>query len=156
MIGNACATTLEGHSDIVTSVAFSPDSQRIASASWDETVKIWDVDTGQCITTLKDYSVHYLKFDLLDSSLYTNVGPVKVAFPHTPTSSPPVTIHNFGYGLKGDRTQITYQGKNLLWLPPEYRPSTSAFCRSATAISCSSGRVLQFGFVDQSLVWTTI
>jgi WD40 repeat protein len=53
---DATLQTLEGHSDFVTSVAFSHDSQLLASASWDKTVKIWDATTGSCKQTLEGHS----------------------------------------------------------------------------------------------------
>ena len=37
-------------------MAFSPDGKRIASASADRTVKVWDADTGQEILTLKGHT----------------------------------------------------------------------------------------------------
>src|SRR5881398_1412290 len=47
-----CLQTLEGHSNSVNSVAFSHDSARLASASGDKTVKIWDASSGECLQAL--------------------------------------------------------------------------------------------------------
>jgi WD40 repeat protein len=44
--------TLEGHIGAVVSVAFSPNSQRLASGSWDRTIKVWEVGTGKELLSL--------------------------------------------------------------------------------------------------------
>ncbi|MDX2265161.1 MAG: TIR domain-containing protein [Hyphomicrobiales bacterium] len=45
----------EGHSLLVSSVGFSPDSKTILSASWDKTVRLWNAQTGGLIRTLKGH-----------------------------------------------------------------------------------------------------
>jgi WD40 repeat protein/serine/threonine protein kinase len=47
---------LTGHSDRISCVAFSPDSKRIVSGSFDRTVKIWDAETGHEMMTLAGHS----------------------------------------------------------------------------------------------------
>ena len=39
--------TLKGHTDEVWGVALFPDGRRAVSASWDKTIRIWDVPTGR-------------------------------------------------------------------------------------------------------------
>ncbi len=43
---------LVGHQGRVWSVAFSPDGQTLASSSEDQTIKLWDLSTDQCLKTL--------------------------------------------------------------------------------------------------------
>ncbi|MEH2074645.1 MAG: AAA-like domain-containing protein, partial [Nostoc sp.] len=47
---------LEGHSSSVNSVVFSPDGKILASASDDNTIKLWNRDTGKEISTLSGHS----------------------------------------------------------------------------------------------------
>ncbi|MDR2634014.1 MAG: caspase family protein, partial [Treponema sp.] len=56
--------TLSGHSESVRSVAYSPDGRRIASASYDHTIRIWDAETGAPLRTLSGHSgsVHSAAF----------------------------------------------------------------------------------------------
>ena len=43
--------TLEDHSDYVSGVAVMPDGKRAVSASSDNTLKVWDLETGMLIAT---------------------------------------------------------------------------------------------------------
>jgi WD40 repeat protein len=45
--------TLKGHSSFVTSIAWSPDSKKLASGSYDMTAIIWDAASGQALESFK-------------------------------------------------------------------------------------------------------
>ncbi|KAJ6445186.1 LysM domain-containingprotein [Purpureocillium lavendulum] len=52
---DAYRQSLEGHDGKVHAVAFSPDSKMLASASGDETVRLWDVEAGTHRRTLRGH-----------------------------------------------------------------------------------------------------
>src|SRR5499426_1220151 len=54
----ALIRTLEGHSGSVRGCAFSPDCRLIVSASNDNTLKLWDAQTGQMLRPLEGHSAY--------------------------------------------------------------------------------------------------
>ncbi|KAK3816260.1 MAG: WD40-repeat-containing domain protein [Benniella sp.] len=62
--------TLRGHSGLVTSVVYSPDGDRIASASVDATIRLWDVRTGVCCQVfIHDKGVESVVYSPLGDSI---------------------------------------------------------------------------------------
>ena len=51
---------LEGHKDVVHSVAFGPTGQTLASGSVDNTVKLWEVASGKLLRTLEGHNDYVL------------------------------------------------------------------------------------------------
>ena len=45
-----------GHTGVVHGVTFSPDGKRVLSGSGDETLRLWDVETGQQVRCLKGHT----------------------------------------------------------------------------------------------------
>ncbi|KAF2189253.1 WD40 repeat-like protein [Zopfia rhizophila CBS 207.26] len=141
-----CLQTLEGHSDWVRSVAFSHDSTRLASASSDNTVKIWDVSSGDCLQTLKvDKALYHMSFNISDTYLHTEIGTINISTQSSSntllTNSEPHIPQYQGLALSSDGVWITYDSKNLVWVPSEYRPSCSAVSGKTIGIGVGTGRV---------------
>ncbi|KAF1922910.1 HET-domain-containing protein [Didymella exigua CBS 183.55] len=141
----ACLQTLEGHSSIVSSVAFSHDSSKLASASWDKTVKVWDASSGTCLQTLNiGKTLHSLSFDSNSSFLRTEIGPIAIQDPGIPSEPgvvEPARPQYLGTSLSSDTIWIKYNGGNMLWMPSEYRPSCSAVCGNRVGMGVGTGRV---------------
>ena len=55
------SSTLEGHTEAVLSVAFSPDGKSLASGSGDTTVRIWDLQTETPMYTCEGHK-HWVLF----------------------------------------------------------------------------------------------
>src|SRR5258707_10281400 len=51
-----CVRVLEGHSGECNSVAFSPDGGRLVSGSEDETVRLWNVQTGALLQVMTGHT----------------------------------------------------------------------------------------------------
>jgi WD40 repeat protein len=45
---------LKGHTDYVSAIAFSPSGQTLLSGSWDQTIKVWNAQTGELIRTFSE------------------------------------------------------------------------------------------------------
>ncbi|KAF7557010.1 hypothetical protein G7Z17_g1025 [Cylindrodendrum hubeiense] len=170
--------TLAGHGDEVSSVAFSGDSGWLVSGSHDKTVKIWDAATGALRNTLEvGTALHILSFDTTGSYLLTDRGPMQLIptqaqaqsqaqvqagdktrsstaarLPRKPQAQSlrwavdKPQSHN--YSLSPSQSWIKCDGHKTFWLPPDYRPSTSAISQSTAtiALGCRTGRVLTIGF----------
>merc|ERR1711998_754733 len=55
-----CIMVLNGHSSSVNSVCYSPDGKTLASGSYDGTVRIWDVMSGECVSTESTLPVSFI------------------------------------------------------------------------------------------------
>ncbi|KAH6871706.1 hypothetical protein B0T10DRAFT_417053, partial [Thelonectria olida] len=111
--------------------------------------------TGHCQATLDVGRVPYtIRFDETGARLLTDIGTFDLIVPSpSPLPSPPAALpapgppHHpgQGYGISVDGVWITYQGRNQLWLPSEYRVDASdrsIDCRSRLKKRGASSRWL--------------
>jgi hypothetical protein len=134
-------------------VVFSNDGERLASGSFDKTVKIWDATSGACLQTLLvGLTVSRCSFDLSnDVRLLTDLGVLHLDMPMSIAMRSTDQAHlrhpNFhGYGISADGVWITESEQRVLRLPVECRGVASAVADTRVALGCRSGRVLIIGF----------
>ena len=121
------------------------EGTRLASAFGDRTVKIWDASSGACLQTLDvSKSLSNLSFDATSLCLLTKIGSIDVSASIGSGAESVTVLQRPQYldaGVSSDNTWITYNGKHLLWIPPEYRPSCSSVCGNIIGMGVGSGRV---------------
>ena len=135
--------TLTGHSADVVSATFSPDGRRLATASYDRTIKLWDTATGQDVFTLRGHTAGVVSLafspdgNLLVSGGIDNTARVWNA---TPLPSRAIAEHDARYQRKitmleqlkattddAQRAEVLAGAANGAWPPsPSARPSSRA------------------------------
>ena len=109
--------TLRGHTDFVTSVAFSPHGRTLATGSWDDTIRLWNPRTAEHLKTLTGHShdvtsvaFHPTGEQLASGSWDTKIG----VWDLTATETDP----EFYDGHGGFVTSVVYlpiSGERLAW-----------------------------------------
>ncbi|KAH7148140.1 hypothetical protein DER46DRAFT_651274 [Fusarium sp. MPI-SDFR-AT-0072] len=143
-----CKQVLEGHSDSVYSVVFSHDLKKVASGSRDDTIRIWDAKTGECKDVISlDVHADLVSFTpdrcgiITDRGVFALTGDLES---YVETSMPLESSDALMLACKNG-TWVSTAGRDLLWLPSEYRNSEMAIGRNTIAIGCQSGRVMVLG-----------
>lgn len=140
---------LRGHTKAAVSVIFSPDSKTVASSSVDNTIRIWEVNTGGCVQVISTTTAaSLLRFNPEISRVVTDLGAFIVQRSKNrdlPNYSASQLLHqSLGFAIIG--SWVTWNGRNLLWLPVEFRPNETEISGPIIAIGCTSGNLVILRF----------
>ena len=136
------ARTLKGHDSYVSALAFAPTGNLLASASFDHTVHLWNVTTGESMAVLQghDSSVLSLAFFTDGTHVASGAGGGVVilwdvesrsraatlqAYPPRPTDHPEEYSHShdvYGLAFRADDTELVSMsrgGELKIWSVPD-------------------------------------
>lgn len=155
----------------IRSLAFTDDETRIISGDFGGTIQIWNLAKRSCervFETGRQLGLfHTIRFEKGPPSvLITETGAWPIAIngtlstvtsiPDEPSELPLIceTLpHTWTYGISKNREWITWNKKNLMFLPLQYRPRLDANVTCCVqsrkvAIGCESGQILFFKFSE--------
>ena len=143
---NACIQALEGHLREVSSVVFSPNGSRVASGSYDNTVRVWDITSSTDILCYDTGTYEHNVYFSEDGSQILVNGMSLSLPPQTPFSSASASTPSPSPNLLGSRLAfkdgwVTFSSQRTLWLPPEYRPGHWTSYGDTIVIGSATGRV---------------
>lgn len=140
----------------VLDIAWSSDGLLIAARSLyhgeriKTRVRVWNTAAKSWILEVDDTDGKDLLFDAANSHcLYTSAGTFDMRSGDRVESAHPVEVPSQSegdYSLNDDLSWITYQGKNLIFLPLEYRSHIWLSSGATVAIGCPSGQVMILSF----------
>ncbi|KAF2147958.1 WD40 repeat-like protein [Myriangium duriaei CBS 260.36] len=130
--------TVEGHTERVNGVKFSPDGSIVASVAADWTVRLWNVHTGEQITSWPTYGIKdILEFSDDGLTVYTDIETFEIDVSMLPT----VTQIPSKDTLELKDQWLLHRGKEIFWLPFEYRGTCSAVLGNTIVIGQASGAI---------------
>jgi WD40 repeat protein len=104
--------TLIGHEEVVKVLCFSPDNRMLASAGDDNTVRLWDLSTGQELKWIGSDSVQRLIFAPDGKRLVTVSSDGAVVLWDPNTMQEVITLRRGGHS--GEPTSVSFSHDGLI------------------------------------------
>ncbi|HLO85643.1 MAG TPA: ribosome assembly protein 4 [Nostocaceae cyanobacterium] len=159
--------TLSGHSSSVYSVAFSPNGKQLASGSADNSIKIWDIATGQQLQTLSGHSslVYSVAFSPDGKKLVSGSGDKRIKIWNTTTGKQLQTLSGhfslvYSVAFSPDGKKLVSGSKDnsiKIWNVATGQQLQTLSSHSVLSVSFSpDGKKLASGSEDKSIkIWDT-
>jgi len=105
-----------GHTNIVRGLCFTPDGKELISVSWDKTIRLWDVQSGECLRVLRPPIGPYRQGALYTAALSPDGRTLAVAGGASPAGGDPIYL----IAIPSGQIERVLQGHNQAILTLAY------------------------------------